>query len=315
MPDQCSLYHVMWRINRACNFDCDYCFRSGVDADRAREHPNCGAYSPDHIARCFDNTGKTWRIHMSGGEPLLYPRYVELVKVLSKNHYLSINTNLSTPNIYDFAARIPPERVHAVNATMHVIELEKRKRGVPEFLERLLHLQGRGFNVRLMYITYPPLLSRLARDMQYVRSLGVRNLRIKVFRGLYDGRQYPRDYTAEERALIKRWPISHYELDILEGVGGFNGRLCTAGQNAFDLSISGDLTRCSTVSRRYGNLFEESYRFDETPRPCPATFCICPYQGMKFATDQRGSPFAMRREKLTRRARSVARLFRALCGR
>ena len=307
MPDERSVYHVMWRTNRACNFDCDYCFRSGVDADRAKEHPDCGAYSPDHIARCFDNTGKTWRIHMSGGEPFLYPQYVELAKALSRNHYLSINTNLSTPNVHDFAATVPAERVHAVNATMHVAELEKRERGVRDFMERLLHLQVRGFNVRLMYITYPPLLLRMEKDLEYVRSLGAKDLRIKVFRGWHDGKHYPRDYTVEEIALMRRWPMSDYELAILRGKDRFYGRLCTAGQNAFDMSISGDLTRCSTIPMRHGNLFEESCRFDKKPRPCPAPFCNCPYQGMKFATKKRASSFTMFREKLARRAMDLFR--------
>jgi len=288
VQDESSLYHVMWRTNRACNFDCEYCFRSGVDVDRTREHPDCGAYSPDQIARCLDNTGKTWRIHMSGGEPFLYPQYVELAKALTRNHYLSINTNLSTPNVHDFAATVPPEHVHVINASMHVEELEKIPRGVRSFMERLLHLQVRGFNVRLMYITYPPFLLRMEKDLQHVQSLGVREIRIKVFRGWHDEKHYPRDYTVEETALIKRWPMSDY---------------------------SGDLTRCSTVPMRYGNLFEESYRFDKKPRPCPAPFCNCPYQGMKFATKKRASSFTMRWEKLMRRPRGVVRRFRALCGR
>ncbi|MEJ0089892.1 MAG: hypothetical protein WDM80_09130 [Limisphaerales bacterium] len=45
---------------------------------------------------------------------------------LAKEHYLSINSNLSNPSILDFAERVNPERVHYVNAALHSDERQKK---------------------------------------------------------------------------------------------------------------------------------------------------------------------------------------------
>jgi len=96
---------ISWQLNELCNFRCPYCFCG--EEKLSREHPACGKYSPEHIADCFDRTGKTWQVHMSGGEPFLYPRFVELCMALTRSHYISMNTNLSTANANDFACKVP----------------------------------------------------------------------------------------------------------------------------------------------------------------------------------------------------------------
>ena len=278
-----KLYHVMWRLNQLCNYKCVYCFRDGVDEDRLKEHPDCGKYGPEKIAECFDNTQRTWRIHMTGGEPFLYPKFVELARALARNHQLSINTNLSTPNIYDFASEIPPSTVHAINATAHILELEKRGNALKKFVEKLLLLQGNGFRVRLMYITYPPLLTRLKKDLNYFESEGIKDLIIKVFRGSYEGEIYPNCYSEEQIKFIKGLGLSRYERAILAGKNDFLGRLCSTGHKAFNMDISGNLTRCCSIEKKYGNLFEQNYHFEKSSIPCSARSCICLYQGIKFA--------------------------------
>ncbi len=277
-----QLYHMMWRLNQLCNYECVYCFRNGVDKDRLKEHCDCGKHSPERIAECFDNTQKTWRIHMTGGEPFLYPKFIDLTRNLAINHQLSINTNLSTSNIYDFAHEIPAPKVHAINATAHILELEKRKNATKSFLEKLLFLQDKGFRVKLMYITYPPLFNRLEKDIAYFKAEGVKNIVIKIFRGPYEGKFYPNCYTEKQVEFIKSLGLSSYELAILAGKDNFGGRLCLAGHKAFNMDISGNLTKCCSIEKKHGNLFEENYHFDKSPTPCPVTSCICPYQGMKF---------------------------------
>lgn len=291
-------YQMMWHLNQLCNFRCEYCQRAKVDKYRLREHPECGRHSPEFISHCFDSTGKTWRIHLSGGEPFLYPKFVELARALTKNNYLSINTNFSTPNIYKFGDIILPEKVHSINANIHTLEREKRKNGVAEYIEKSLYLQDRGFNIRLMYITHPLLFPRLLKDMEYFKTLGLKNFYIKVFRGRWKGKLYPKAYTKDQRILIKNYAISRYEIDILHGKVRFFNRLCTAGQKSFRMDVSGNLTRCNTLNKKYGNLFIGKYCFDESALPCPVITCWCPYQGMKFAQKQNGILFVTVKETL-----------------
>ena len=275
-------FHMMWHLNQACNFDCTYCFQDSVDLFRPGEHPFCGKHSPEHIAACFERTGKKWRIHMSGGEPFLYPDFVRLCALLSKNHVLSINTNLTTDTVFSWADVIPPDKVRSVNANLHLLERMKREGGCESFIEKMHYLQKKGFRVRMVYIAYPPLMERVEGDLEYFRSMGIALKEVKMFRGPYNGRIYPEAYTEQDRRLFRKLDLTQYERSILDGKTGFQGRPCTTGQNAFHMDVYGNITRCNTVQTQYGNLFLEEYGFDELPMPCPAESCGCPYQAYKF---------------------------------
>ena len=278
-----TLYHVMWRTNQLCNYKCVYCFREGVDEVRWQEHADCGRYTPAHISSCFNNTGKRWRIHMTGGEPLLYPRFVELASLLADKHQLSINTNLSTDNVNDFVSSVLVRGVYVINATAHIQEQEKRGEGLRRFIERAVFLQDKGFRIRVMYIAYPPLLGRMTADMEMFVAAGITECAVKVFRGWLDGKLYPGAYTPEQKALIRSHAPSLKEQAILDGRISFQGHRCMAGHRAFYMDIAGNLTRCCTIPTEHGNLFQQDYRFDEIPGLCPARECSCPYQGLKFA--------------------------------
>lgn len=276
--------YMHWQINRLCNYECPYCFREWADESSRTEDPACGKYSVEHISQRFDETGKVWRIYMTGGEPLLYPGFVELAKALTRVHYISVSTNLSTPNAYEFAEAVESERVHSVYANVHILEREKRREGMKEYLQKFLHFQQRGFKIWLVYITYPPLLGRIEEDIKRFRSEGIKQIKLKVFQGKYKGRRYPRDYSDDERAFIKRLGLDNYEHQILTGRVSFLGSRCQAGHRAFTLDIAGNVRRCNTLKDEYGNLFEGTFKPGKSSRRCPNKKCSCAYQGMYFAT-------------------------------
>ena len=292
---QAPTHHVYWRLNQNCNFDCSYCFREGVDPYRRQQHPDCGRYSADQLAGFFDATGFRWRILLTGGEPFIYPGVIELAVALTRNHELSINTNLSTANVRAFADSVSPHAVHTIYASLHLAEREKIPGGPARFLESILLLQDRGFNVRLVYVAYPPLFPRLLADKELYEQQGVRHFSIKTFRGVYAGKMYPRSHTAEERAFIRQHSISRYEPDTVDERLGFFGKRCASGQSAFQMDASGNLTRCNTIGTSYGNLFAGTHRFDRHPRPCPIRKCGCPYQGLRYAqAESAGWPSVLR---------------------
>lgn len=280
-------YMITWGLNTLCNFRCEYCFCN--DEVRSKEHPDTGRYSPQHIAKCFDDTGKIWRVHLSGGESFLYPRFVELVEVLTKTHYVSINTNLSTSNVHDLANVIQPEKILYIHAALHIMERERRKDGIKNFVDKCLYLQEKGFYIILEYVAYPPLLSRIAKDLDYFRSQGIRHFNIKIFRGKYYGKLYPESYTNYEKNLIVNSDSSIFEKNILQKEFNFFGKLCFAGQKYFSMDPAGNLTRCGFLRNKYGNFFTGKYHFDESPKPCPLKKCRCPYEGMRLAQTQKGS--------------------------
>jgi MoaA/NifB/PqqE/SkfB family radical SAM enzyme len=276
--------NMLWWMNRQCNFNCVYCFRKWGDVHGLTEEPTSGKYSAEHIAERFDETGKVWHIYMTGGEPLLYPHFVKLAKELTRGHYISVSTNLSMSNAYELAETIDSKRVRQINANVHILEREKIKDGVKEYLRKFLYLQERGFNIHSLYITYPLLFGRIEEDIKRLRGEGVKRIKIKVFQGKYDSRRYPRDYSDEERAFIRGLGLDNYEQEILVCHVSFLGRKCQAGYLAFNMDMSGKVTRCSTLKDEYGNLFEGTFGPGKSSRRCTAKKCACPYQGMNFTS-------------------------------
>ena len=124
-------------------------------------------------------------------------------------------------------------------------------------------------------------------DIGYFESKGIEHIEVKIFRGRYEGRSYPKHYTRRERKRIKAWNLSRYEEAILSEKPNFQGNICIAGHRAFNMDIAGNLSRCCTISESYGNLFEQQYRLDGPATPCPVKRCSCPYQGLKFSSKNR----------------------------
>jgi len=264
--------YIDWHINNVCNYKCTYCGVVNVAHD---EKPP----PPSFVADCFDRIGKTLIINIAGGEPFLYPRFVALCKALTKHHYISMQTNLSTTNVYDFADKVDPAKVHFITASLHILEREKRANNVKNYCDRILYLQSRQFNVISDYVAYPSLLSRISQDFAFLRNAGVSKMEVVPFQGLYGGLHYPESYSETERSTITSLGIDCDDMAVLDDSNAFRSRLCTAGVKSFSLHSNGRFYRCNRSKRPYGDLFSGTLRPDLEPRPCPFTRCCCPYFG------------------------------------
>ena len=111
-----------WILLRSCNFRCEYCFPSINRCSSSVQKYG----SPSEWELGFDRTGKTWLLHISGGEPSIHPEFVELCSRLTRNHYISINSNISHQSIGNFTKKVKPERVHFINAAIHLEERIKK---------------------------------------------------------------------------------------------------------------------------------------------------------------------------------------------
>ncbi|MFP4459830.1 MAG: radical SAM protein [Candidatus Zixiibacteriota bacterium] len=282
-----SNHIIGWNLNSLCNFKCVYCFCSTEAL--SNEHPAVGRYSSKHIAKAFNETGLVWRIHMSGGEPFLYPDYINLCKLLSEKHYISINTNLTTKNVFDFGETINPDKVLSINAGLHVLEREKHKDGVKKYIEKFNFLKNKGFEIRSEYVSYPPLFERMKEDIKLLNKNGVEPVNIKIFRGNFEGKHYPEAYSKDQLEFLRDIMIDTRELKIANNRFDFYGRRCEAGFRSFNMDAAGNLSRCLSTKRSYGNLFTGNYKFDKKARPCPLRYCGCPYEGFRLIKEEKAS--------------------------
>jgi len=287
-----------WRINLLCNFRCEYCFYSVFIEDKKKQNLN-GEYSIEKVIEGFNKSGLIWLIYITGGEPFLQPGFLELCRGLTEKHYIGINTNLSTKNIYDFAKYINPEKVRFIHSSLHIDE-RKRLDLIDDFLQKYHLLKKAGFNIYVTQVLYPPVLEKFDEIFEFFKKNGV-IVRPKIFRGYYKERHYPADYTQKEREKILNYFEISRKLDNLKplemdpaldkkfiyGNLSFKGLLCSAGKDFVLIEHNGRVMRCYGIAVDLGNIFEGEIHLFKKAEPCTADICPCPYYGLRCA---RGTP-------------------------
>ncbi len=283
-----------------------------------------GYTNMDRMIDGFNRNGITWLVHMSGGEPFLFPNFLELCQKLSRNHYMSINTNLSTDNVFEFGRRIDPERVKYIQASVH---LRQRGGGLDDFIRRVIFLKSRRFKIFVSYLMYPEDMVGFEKTFQRFIREGI-ILFPKLYRGVWRNeflhpgikrrmrrfsrlrpllkRTYPQNYSEREKRFIRffyerslRLAGDDYfdsdctsdlskETKWLDGVPDWRGRLCYAGVRSLRMDPWGKVTRCHSEHRVLGNLFEGEVRPMEEAEPCKSRICYCPYYGERYLVDPSG---------------------------
>jgi len=260
---------IDWHLTNRCNFYCEYCH---PQIRKVLNIKDLNEPSPEECISAFNGLGKICHISMSGGEPFLFPKFVDLCQGLTQNHFISINTNLSSPIVSDFAETINPNRVIRIAAATHLVERERLGHQEEEYAVRYRVLRELNFPIVALYVLYPPLLQRCANDIKRLRSMGVDRISGKVFKGQYQGRTYPESYTEKERLQIQEVTGEYpYNRPYLQGLLSFKGEMCNAGKESIKVMVNGDIRRCATVNGRLGNLYEGAINLNAKPLPCPAS--------------------------------------------
>jgi MoaA/NifB/PqqE/SkfB family radical SAM enzyme len=282
-----------WILMSTCNYRCQYCFWDTEELGRKINPPA----SPDVMARFFDRTRLMWLLHLTGGEPFHYPKLVELCRLLTRHHVISLNTNADSPKVREFARTIDPARVDFINCGVHVVERDKRRR-VSQFLENVHMLKNAGFHTFVSCVMYPPLFSTFPQIWDWWEAQGL-PLIPKALQGRHLGRSFPAGYTEAERALFLEYSskaraayakettrVSPPTIDPLrdpeiffESALDFRGQLCQAGHHFVRIRENGDIRRCGPRDV-IGNVVEGW--FDRRPGPSPCAEIECPYFCHKY---------------------------------
>jgi len=279
---------IIWKINTKCNFNCNYCEGSyegrEIDLDLIT------------IKNSFNRNYKKWLIIITGGEPFLKRNFIDIVEVLTENHYIHINTNLSTLNIEAFVNRINPENVWGLNVAAHVLEREKYDKNFKTFIKNINLLQDKKFALFLSYVFYPELMNRIKNDFQVFRDGGVRNIILRPFIGTYNDLKYPDSYTPEELDFLNNFGNQEYELGEAPGKISFQNCLCLAGKRTFLIDELGFARRCEPLYKAgdkgtFGNFFGDSFLPQRKERICRLVQTSCPFQCIFYAKKSQ-NPFS-----------------------
>lgn len=292
-----------WKLLTTCNYRCDYCFLS----DEALGAKLIVHASNETWAEAFAATGKTWLLHLTGGEPSVYPEFADLCERISLRHYLSLNTNLTHRSLDEFAERLNPQRVHFINAAVHYEERQKRG-GLDVFFQRAQRLKERGFHVLTSVLMTPAMLEIYPQVSDLLEQHGFFPYP-KTLRGIYQGKRYPFAYSEEEKEWIlscllearRRYapllarmnepPTLNLQSDaaFLECELDYRGKLCGSGYNFVAIDTQGDVARCSS-GQILGNILQKNLRLLESPQPCDTTYC--PYFCEKYTSPRFSTPRA-----------------------
>ena len=282
-----------WHLLNTCNYRCQYCFFSPeVLGDKLRIFA-----SPQEWQQAFDSTGYRWLLHMTGGEPSIYPQFVGLCEALTQRHFISINSNLSRRSFEMFADRIDPERVSFVNAGFHLEERERHV-GSDIFLRHAALLLESGFRLFVSLVATPDSLARFEEAVDLFAPLGVVPIP-KAIRGLYAGKHYPAAYSAEDKSRFRHFAAlaRHSQMapqivperptvdilhddEFLDGMPVFTGQSCEAGRSFVRMDPNGEAFRCGT-SESLGNVRQGTFARRARPAPCDTNYC--PYFCQKYA--------------------------------
>lgn len=291
-----------WQLLNTCGYRCEYCFYPPeVLGEKLKVHAD-----PQVWTDAFDRTGRTWLVHMTGGEPTAYPDFAGLCRLLTKRHFISFNSNLNHRSIVEFADAVNPARVSFINAGLHPAERASRK-GLATFLEHARRLRDRGFPIFVSVVCTPEALARFDQIVAMTAPVGLYPVP-KLLQGWVRGRAWPQAYAPEERAAFIRFSKRAREssgggldfagarpsIDVfgddgfLGGVPSFLGAACAAGEKFVKIEPDGKVYRCEPKERNYlGNILDGSFRSGLGATPCDSSYCF--YFCLKYAN--KSAPF------------------------
>ncbi len=259
---------INWHINDLCNFKCEYCFFPYF----VKENPDVGKLNPVEILNAFNKTGRQWHIYIAGGEPMLYPNFIELVNVVKPHHPIMISTNLYSKNVKAFAEQVSPDNIIVINASLHIGH--HTETSLLKFIDNYHLFHSKGFNIIVTYVTYPPLFERLEKDFEFLKSKGIEQVHPLTFQGIFEDKKYPESYTHEQIKIIEKLSVEKMELFTTLDKMNFKNKPCRAGKDYFFMDIHGEMYKCGTIlEESYGNLFKGTFSPGEFSLPCPVSRC------------------------------------------
>lgn len=267
-----------WCLLRRCFVGCYYC----PTPEKLRRGPTKVLASPEQWLEAFDKTGKTWHLILSGGEPFLYPYVEELIRTVSSNHLVTVETSLRYP-VDKFIRRLSTANIPLINASLHPeILLDKKI-----FSYRVRRLRRAGFTVLPSVIMTPTILKNYD---HLVDSMLDRNVFLvpRVMYGVVGGKKYPRAYTEEEREKLTIYITesaiyyqSYWEEEekptlwpfhgLAPWLEDYYGSLCLAGSRFVRIEPDGFVYPCHESQPTLGSIFNPDFELMDEPTRCEVT--------------------------------------------
>ncbi|MFX1392252.1 MAG: hypothetical protein ACFFAH_01640 [Promethearchaeota archaeon] len=117
-----------------------------------------------------------------------------------------------------------------------------------KFLKNILIIKNSGCKVHASIVCAPHIINKIPKIYHIFKNNNI-ILRLQAFRTQsfrYLGKKYPRDYTPQERKILKEYFYSNEEYNHKVDLKSSKGLNCFAGVDIITLSIDGSIRRCLT---------------------------------------------------------------------
>lgn len=272
-----------WLIHYKCNYRCPYCFFAD-HWDEVSER-NVDLPLADWIL-AWERLRKKYghvRILITGGEPFIYPRFVEIMHNLSQDFSIGFDTNLSCSKelLVDFVSKTERSNI-SIGLSFHPKFAEYES-----FLEKALFLKEEGYQICVQYVSYPEQIQLMPQYRDKFKDSGLYFIPLP-FRGSYKGLDYPASFNQEERKLIYN-STDNLDSEHKERVEKqlnqvkVKMKMCRAGQDYARIDADGTVFRCghsvsSPENKPMGNFFDKDFKFLESPLCCEQDVCPCEFR-------------------------------------
>lgn len=268
---------IHWEMSTECNFRCSYCFLDDYSSKCNIDIKN--------LLRMLNYFGKKSLISITGGEPFLVPNFIDIVKTITKNHYVRIDTNLSiTTKCLQFSEEIDPSKIPEIVYSIHPKERNRLGMKLNDLFLTVKHMQRKGFHLIGNYIIHPEYMDSVEADIKDLRRQGF-DIRPSLFIGEYKSVSYPFNsqhdisYPTKIINLMKS-----LNLNFSEDYYFSKNLICPAGHRSFLLNSKGDVFPC--FSMQHIELGKNAvWKYFKKPLRCPYKECFCSFAKNYLVSD------------------------------
>ena len=259
---------ILWQYNgnpAQCNYSCPYC--SYDQGSLQIGHHFQGAIESWHetLKKTF---GRQHLVFYFGhGEPMLGKRWFDVVEMIGNepNWEMRVISNISPPLKKLLNSKVAKEGRLNINASFHPTQTTKAK-----FLKKLLQCREYGIEVPIVYTLWPPFFKRFEDDF---RVFDENNFLIHVrrFKGVYNGKSYPEEYTEEERRFIAKY-ADDTTIKYMLSNEPTDGKPTWTSVDFMIMDNKGNVGYCDdypTSMFTFGNVFSGNVRLNIEPKAFP----------------------------------------------
>jgi MoaA/NifB/PqqE/SkfB family radical SAM enzyme len=267
---------MYWHLTSFCNLQCSFCGFSKLNRNTKyiQEEVAFTLKNLDKFKNAFRELPGTWEFFIGGGEPFVFPHFLEIVRdIVGMRHGISVATNFTAPlDTLKAFCNIVGKKI-----CLFLASYKAEVHGFTEFLHNAIQInssvKGNGGLFSVGAVATKKDTDSLFKAGKIFNENGIEfALQVERIAGVY------RKYSQSEKEKILYFGRGYGLDDTMR----FRGKVCFAGINYLILIPGGDVYRCHSAignptreGSYLGNMISDTFTPLKHPLKCNYDFCNC----------------------------------------